>query len=430
MWSSRAGAGKTPLSPLSTAHSLGRRPLPSLAQRSPENHLDSGDGLDRVLRLLTFGGLSVHGDAGPLSGAAAQPRRLAVLALVARGGRRGAPRAKLLALLWPDAAEDQGRRVLAQALYALRRDLDCPEPIHGTQELRLNPEAIWCDVAQFDEALARGDAAGATTLHVGPFLDGFRLPSAPEFERWVDDERTAIRHRFHDALEQLARDAEAAGAFDRAAAWWRRRAADDPLNARVVVSMMRALAAAGDRNGALRHAGIFEALLAEELELPPDRAVLELAETLRREPTASPARSASARPDASSRATIAVLPFADLGASDGEHESRRWRDGLAEELLGALATEPGLRIAARSASFAFGHSPDLAALGTALGVSHAIEGSVRLGPASVRVHARLVEVANGRALWSERIEHALDDPHSAQDAIAAALAARVRVTLA
>ena len=49
-----------------------------------------------MLRLLTFGSLSVHGDGGLLAGSAAQPRRLAVLVMVARGGKRADPRSKLL----------------------------------------------------------------------------------------------------------------------------------------------------------------------------------------------------------------------------------------------------------------------------------------------------------------------------------------------
>ena len=105
------------------------------------------------LRLLTFGGLSVQGQSGPLTGAAAQPRRLAVLALVARGGERGVNRNKVLALLWPDADDAQGRRVLSQALYSLRRDLGNDECIRGTHDLRLNVEEVWCDVAQFERAL-------------------------------------------------------------------------------------------------------------------------------------------------------------------------------------------------------------------------------------------------------------------------------------
>src|SRR5215213_6358450 len=115
------------------------RGLPILSPRSPGNHL-------AMLRLLTLGGLAVHGPDGPLTGSAAQPRRLAVLALVARSGKRGVSRAKLLGLLWPDAREEQGRRVLAQALYALRRDLGDDRAVVGNQDVRLDPDVLWCDV--------------------------------------------------------------------------------------------------------------------------------------------------------------------------------------------------------------------------------------------------------------------------------------------
>src|SRR5262245_13156560 len=260
-----------------------------------------------ALRLLTFGGLSVQGQTGPLTGAAAQPRRLAVLVLVARGGERGITRNKLLALLWPDADDAQGRRVLSQAIYSLRRDLGSDECIRGTHDLRLNVEEVWCDIAQFERAIANGQLEHAAGLYVGPFLDGFRLASAPEFERWADEERAAIQRRFHDAVEQLARAAEIDGAFDVAVKWWRRRAEDDPLNARVAVSMMRALAAAGDRAGALREARIFEALFAQELEMAPDRAVVELAESLRREIAPKPS---------STEVGVAVSPFTMIGITD------------------------------------------------------------------------------------------------------------------
>lgn len=380
-----------------------------------------------MLRLLTLGGLSVHGAGGPLAGATAQPRRLAVLALLARGGARGVSRAKLLALLWPDASDEQGRRVVTQALYALRRDLGDDRCISGTQDLRLATEVIWCDVEAFDSALERGEAQDAAALYAGPFLDGFRLPSAPEFERWADDARAAIQHRLHDALERLARDAEGTGALDHAIAWWRRRAADDPLNARVALHVMRVLAASGDRSGALRHARFFEALSAQELGLPADRVVLDLAATIRRDAHAVEANPPRAKlPPRDDGAAIAVLPFAHLGVEADDDEQRRWRDGLAEEMIGELTREVSLRVLARTASFSLGASPGLAALRAEPGIALALEGSVRRTAGSVRVTARLLHVAGGHSLWSERFECPLHDGVSAQDQVARTVAERVR----
>ena len=51
-----------------------------------------------MLRIRAFGGLAVERDGVPLSGAAAQPRRLAILAVLTRAGNRGASRERLLAL--------------------------------------------------------------------------------------------------------------------------------------------------------------------------------------------------------------------------------------------------------------------------------------------------------------------------------------------
>ena len=75
-----------------------------------------------MLRLHTFGGLSLSSDGGDLAGAALQKRRLALLAMLAVAGPRGLTRDKILGLLWPDVEESRGRPALSQALYALRRD--------------------------------------------------------------------------------------------------------------------------------------------------------------------------------------------------------------------------------------------------------------------------------------------------------------------
>src|SRR4029078_4551250 len=77
-----------------------------------------------VIRIHTLGGLTVRDvDGKPLAGAATQPRRLALLALLARAGERGVSRERILGLLWPDADDERGPRALTQALYALRQEL-------------------------------------------------------------------------------------------------------------------------------------------------------------------------------------------------------------------------------------------------------------------------------------------------------------------
>ncbi len=240
-----------------------------------------------VLRLKVLGGLSVHRDGRPLSGALAQPRRLAVLALLARGGRSGVSRDSVINTLWPDTDEERARHTLNQTLYALRRELGRDEFIVGVRELRLDTELLVIDVAEFQDAVAAHDLERAVDLYDGPFLDGFHLPGIDEFERWVERERALLDRTYAETLERLARDATARDDHARATRWWRKRAARDPLDARVAIALMQSLAAGGDRVAAIQHARVHEVLIAEELSLPADRDVLRLAEELRREQIAA-----------------------------------------------------------------------------------------------------------------------------------------------
>ena len=259
-----------------------------------------------MLRLNALGCLTVFGESGPMSGAAAQPRRLAILALLARAGERGITRDKVAAILWPDADDERARSTLSKTLYTVRRDLGSEDVIVGTKDLRLNPEIITTDVAEFERAIAEGEYEKASAIYRGPFLDGFRLPGAAEFDRWVDTERAALRHDYEVVLETLARRSSEQGDYIAAARWWRMLAALDPFNGRHALGLMRAMEAAGDRAGAIQHARIYDTLVHEELDLPPDPEVVAFARQLRETPVsterAKPAREPTVRPT-----TAAVL---------------------------------------------------------------------------------------------------------------------------
>src|SRR5688500_8397415 len=160
------------------------------------------------LRLRVLGAPSLCGGDGPLGGTAAQRKSLALLGLLAPAGDRGVSRDRVVALLWPDAAGERAGHRLTQLLYSLRRDLDADELFLGTTDIRLNPAVITSDLEEFRAALAAGDAESAVTLYGGPFLDGFFLNDAPEFEQWVESERADLARRFASMLEELARGGE------------------------------------------------------------------------------------------------------------------------------------------------------------------------------------------------------------------------------
>lgn len=219
-----------------------------------------------------------------MTGAAAQPRRLAVLALLARAGRPGITREKILALLWPDEPEERARRSLNQAVYSLRRDLGDEDALLGAKDLRLNLDRIEVDTIEFDDAINGNDVERAIRLYDGPFLDGLFVPRAAEFERWVEVERAALALDYARALERAAIGAGERRDHPAAVELWRKLAATDPLNGRVALSVMTALVAAGDVNAALQHARLHEALLDQELGLPPDRDIAAFARELRTRP--------------------------------------------------------------------------------------------------------------------------------------------------
>lgn len=238
-----------------------------------------------MLFLKTFGGLSVEMDGAPGTGAGQQRKTLALLALLAAAGRRGLSRDRVAAFLWPESDTEHARNLLKQACYALRRDLHAPELFLGAVELRLNPDVITSDIGTLEDALARGDPERAVSTYTGPFLDGFYLADAAEFEHWVEATRTALKARVGDALEGLAKQAATAGDVPGAVPLWRRLAALDPLAARPALGLLRALVAAGERTAALEFGRVHENLVRQELGVAPDPAVSELLARLRSEAT-------------------------------------------------------------------------------------------------------------------------------------------------
>ena len=114
-------------------------------------------------------------------------------------------------------------------------------------------------------------------------------------------------------------------------------------------------------------------------------------------------------------ASIAVLPFVNM--SD-DKANEYFSDGLTEELLNVLAKVPGLRVIARTSSFAFkGKDATIAEVSHALDVAHVLEGSVRKAGDRVRITAQLIRAADSSHLWSETYDRTLQDIFAIQDEI-------------
>ena len=171
------------------------------------------------------------------------------------------------------------------------------------------------------------------------------------------------------------------------------------------------------------------AVVAQMLAPEPDdrpasaAAVIEQLRASGEQPTSAAVRAA---PDL--RVGLAVLPFADLSpAKDQDY----FCEGMAEEIMNALAHVAELRVAARTSAFrARQEGDDLRTIGRRLGVDHVLEGSVRTAGTRVRLTARLVEVENGYQRWSERFDRDMEDVFAIQDEVAAGVARAIAAELA
>jgi serine/threonine-protein kinase len=133
--------------------------------------------------------------------------------------------------------------------------------------------------------------------------------------------------------------------------------------------------------------------------------------------------SVTAIPDKS----IAVLPLVNTSGDPG---NEYFSDGLSEELIAVLTKIPELKVIGRSSSFLFkGKSDDSKTIGEKLSVAHLIEGSVRKQGDRVRIVAELINVADGRSLWSETYDRDLKDVFAVQSEIAKAVADQMKVKL-
>ncbi len=128
-----------------------------------------------------------------------------------------------------------------------------------------------------------------------------------------------------------------------------------------------------------------------------------------------------------SHTSIAVLPFVNMSA---DTENEYFCDGLAEELLNALAKIDDLKVAARTASFSFrGKNAPMAEIGRTLNVNSILEGSVRKSGSRVRITVQLINAMDGYHLWSERYDRDMQDIFEVQDEITLAVVDALKLKL-
>jgi TolB-like protein/DNA-binding SARP family transcriptional activator len=440
-----------------------------------------------MIELTTFGATELRRDGADVRSVLSQPKRLALLVYLRVAAPGGfVTRDRLLGLLWPESSQERARNALRQSLHFLRTSLGDDVVVSRSDwEVGVEPSMMTCDAVRFREASDSGRLEEAVELYRGEFLPGFFVEEAPELERWIEDQRAEFARLAVRAAWALSERDAGRGELGAAILWARRAQVIDPLAEAGARQLMTLLARSGERAGALEIYQELERRLDQEMGVTPSAETAKLAEEIRLyTPTVGPvlspatpaapaappppvraaASSVAVRPLLSpmrrpliavgvigflalvvalaflalpggppSRSSdtppaIAVLPFLNLSA---DSSNDYFADGVTEELLNVLAQVPGLKVAARTSSFAFrGKEVPIDSIARALNVTHVLEGSVRSGGPRVRITAQLIEANTGYHLWSETYDRTVDDIFAVQDEISAAIAKKLQIELA
>ena len=231
--------------------------------------------------LKTLGHPALRRADGSLAGGLRR-KDLALLVYLCVEGVPVHARGRLAALLWGESPEERARHSLTQALGRLARVLEPGIMVPDKDAVRWS-DGLPCDaVALLREGVEPGEADDGFSLYAGHFLEGFDAGAgAEEFHEWADRRRAELRNAALRLLERAGEQAEAAAAWARALRLGERAVEIDPVWEQGHRRVMRALAARGERNGALRYYQRLEAWLAEEVGGEPDPETRALAEQLR-----------------------------------------------------------------------------------------------------------------------------------------------------
>lgn len=237
-----------------------------------------------MLKITTLGGLSLTVDDRPVGGFVS--RKSEALLVYLAVNPREHPREVLSELLWDDLTQSQALSYLRTALSSLQKQLS-PYLLVTRYSISINPDSDYTvDFVEMDRALteaehqweARGDypqpvvtsLETAFALYRGPFLDGFHVRSASQFEGWMLLEQERMQNRVTDAYFHLGKHYLERGAFASGIAHTTAALQLDPLREEAHRQMMLLLARSGQRSAALTQFETCSRLLQEELAVEPD----------------------------------------------------------------------------------------------------------------------------------------------------------------
>lgn len=375
-----------------------------------------------AVRIRLLGPLAITREGEPIS----LPTRKAEALLAVLALRPGVAftREWLVALLWPDVGEAQGRASLRQAVAHLRRALGTELFASAADRLNLEPTSAWVDVAEVERVLSRPPVDREPTLELfrGPLLDGFPAIEDP-FTAWLSDERLRIGQRVADRMEECLAALSAEGLLERALAVGTWLVGIEPTRESVHRAIMQLHLERGDAALALRQYERCRELLDRHLGLRPSAETERLCRSITARNSVPPSTRTAAAPESApgggAQTLLVVHPFEPHAEDPSASLLAR---GLVEDLITELSRFRQLAVVSAAAERAHG-AADRPRSGLAL------SGSVRIAGGRARLTASLVDRRTGLTLWAERWETRHDDFFGVLDRltrnVVAALALRI-----
>ena len=274
-----------------------------------------------MIEFRTLGTLDLRRTDGlELHSLVAQPKRIALLTYLCVATPRGFHRRdRLLGLFWPDADQTHARTSLRNALHVLRHTLGETALVsRGDEEIAVDFNVLWCDAVVFEELLKSEQAEEALRLYRGDLLAGFFLDEVPEFDAWLEGERTGLRNAAARAARVAAEMAESKRNFTEALGWARKAVVMTGSDERAVRRLIELSARLGDRAGALQAYDSLVKHLASEFDTGPSAETVAVVERIRNSKTGTPrADSAPAPPSVASDVEVGRRAVEDFSRSEG-----------------------------------------------------------------------------------------------------------------
>lgn len=184
---------------------------------------------------------------------------------------RWVQRDEILYLFWPDHDESRARTNLRQLLFTIK-SLPWTTKLEASgQQLRW---AVRTDTSEFRAAFTANDWAKAFDLYPGPLLQHMRLTDSPEFDTWLQHERSSLHDSYRSASLQLAEGLAATGRINDADKVIGQALYTDPLDDALVLRRLSHLLDHGMAEDARQRYEEYAALLANELGAEPSPEML------------------------------------------------------------------------------------------------------------------------------------------------------------